>query len=116
MQAAWLWCISEPAVSTQRHSTVPEPVSGASTAHAEDVSQSHGADAPSKHELQLDPARQQELRSMVVQELLHACKTKGPPHSISQQGDPKHLLSPPAKKVTLLSLLTIFEDANVKSS
>lgn len=87
MQAAGLWYISEPAPPTAPSAaTASSAVGGNSTAHAEEVSQTYGAESRSHQEPEMDAARKQQLRSMVVQELLHACKTKGPPHSISQHG------------------------------
>ena len=87
LQAAWLWYISEPAPPPAHSVPTAYPtIDSTSTTHAEDVSQTYGAESRLQQEPEMDAARKQQLRSMVVQELLHACKTKGPPHSVAQHG------------------------------
>ena len=59
----------------------------AAASQGQDASTSFGADALASQEEPMDEAHKQELRSLVIQELLQQSKLKGPPHQFSQLGE-----------------------------
>ena len=83
MQVVALFYISEPATEPLNATSSP-PGNEPGT---KDVSASFGAEAGSVEEPFMDEARKQELRSLVIQELLQTSKRKGPPHQLSQHGE-----------------------------
>ena len=83
MQVVALFYVSEPApASLPTTSNVPGKVS-----EANDASVAFGAEQQSDEEPFMDETRKQELRSLVIQELLQTSKRKGPPHQLSQHGE-----------------------------
>lgn len=88
-QVVGLWYISEaPPPSAAKHSTAaPSSSTNSKPPQAEDACEAHGAQPYAQTDLDIDPGRKQQLRNLVVQELLHASKSQGPPHSISQHGE-----------------------------
>lgn len=82
MQVIAVFYVSEPAPALPTTSNLPGKVS-----EANDASVAFGAEQESGEEPFMDEARKQELRSLVIQELLQTSKRKGPPHQLSQHGE-----------------------------
>ena len=83
MQTLALFYISEPAPTAQEFSSsVPGKCSETSNA-----SITFGAEPEHVEEPTMDETRKQELRNLVIQELLQTSKRKGPPHQLSQHGE-----------------------------
>ena len=82
-QVIVLFYISEPAPdAASKASSLTEAAT-----QSKDASLTFGAEADSVEEPFMDEARKQELRSLVIQELLQTSKQKGPPHQVSQHGE-----------------------------
>ena len=84
MQVAALFYLSEPATNV---STTSPSLPGGKGPGVEGESAKFGADPDSVEEPFMDEAHKQELRSLVIQELLQTSKRKGPPHQLSQHGE-----------------------------
>ena len=75
--------ISEPApVAISKGDSLHETESQSKRASFDFVSDAHTVSEPF-----MDEARKQELRSLVIKELLQTSTRKGPPHSLSQHGE-----------------------------